>query len=224
MTKKFGCLVLIAALILSMGCTKQEDPLETFKNDMSYYYGKAENGTFHNDYLNFDLNYPENWNVVEDQIKEQMELMAAQLVERDEASLDDLDLEQIKVYNMLFLFKYPIENQEQFNPSILTIVERFEEGNIKSAAEYLEASRMLMESNDLPMGFEYEFADSFEDVEMGGKTFTVMEVNLITGISDITQKFYAHVIDDKVLNFMISYSDETEETELQGVLNTLTFN
>jgi len=224
MIKKFGCLILIVLLILSMGCTKKEDPLETFKNDMSYYYGKAENGTFHNDYLNFDLSYPEDWNVVEDQIKEQMELMAAQLVEEDETSLDDLDLEQIKMYNMLFLYKYPIENRTQLNPSLLAVVERLEEGSEVSEEEYLQASRLAMESNDLPMGFEYKIVDGYEKVQLSGKTFTVMEINIMTGVLEIGQKYYSYRVGDKMLNFMISYSDETKEKELQGVLDTLTFN
>lgn len=221
MFKRFASILLIAGLILSMGCTKKEDPLDKFKKDLDYYYGKVDDGVFNNDYVEMSLNVPEDWNIVEDQVRQQMEVMAAQLLAEDSEALADIDLEEIRVYNMLFLFKYPLEKQEKFNPSMLSVVERFEDESVENAESYLKASKALMETNDLPMGFKYVFVNDLKEVDIAGQSFTVMEVYLDTGVSKVTQKFYAKVVNDKVINFMLSFSDETEEKELMDIFETL---
>jgi len=219
-----GLLIGLLIVIFAMsGCTTKVQPMEQFNMDMDYYYGTSENNVFTNDFVNISIDTPEDWHVIEDQMKQQMLLMAEQVLGEDPEAYENIKLEDVRVYNLLFLFKYPVETQDKFNPSLLTIVERLPEEGIESEEAYLNASKELMSTNDLPMGFEYAFEETYNKEVISGKEFTVMQVALKTSVTDLNQKFFVHKLDDKVLSFIISYSTEAEEEELMNIIKTLTF-
>lgn len=217
-------LVMLCIIVLITGCKEKKEPIDLFRADLDHYYGTVDNGVFQNDFAHISMTIPDDWNIVEDQMKQQMELMAEQVLEKNPEAYEKMALEDVQVYNMLFLFKYPIENRDKFNPSLLSIVERLGEKSIANEEAYLDASKELMASNDLPMGFEYDFKDGYQKVQIGGENFTVMEVALQTSITDVTQKYFALQQEDKVLSFVVSYSTDEEQQELMKILNTLAFN
>lgn len=218
--------LLISIMVLLLfsflaGCTKSPDPKAAFDEKLTYYYGAIENNIFTNDFLGMTMEVPGDWFVVEDQIKQQIQTNAYDMLSIGENVEESIKIEELKVYNLLFLFKNPVENQNEFNPSLLTIVERLDESNVQTENEYLKLTQSLMASNELPMGFEYTFKDEFEKESVGGNEFTVMEVVLDTLIVEIHQKFYCKIFDDKALCFVVSYSNDEEEKEIQDIIYTL---
>lgn len=213
------CLGVFFLLILATGCTP--DYTEQYRKAVDTYYGTVTEDHYSNPWLKTELDLPANWNIQEDPIKAAVVAAGDQI--KDQEALDTAvkSVEGGAVYNLLQVFKNPLENQTDFNPSLIMMVERIEGKGITDAVAYLEASRQVMEQRQMPMGFEQKLEADIDAVDIGGLEFAHLPIVIETSLFTINQDYYALMLDDKMLGFSVSWRDEAERIEMMNALSTL---
>jgi len=208
-------ILLIFITALSAGCQK------TVKVTM----GEISGNTYTNDYFGVTLDLPAGWTILDDETKKLVMGVGSEMMSGgDSAKQKQLDLAQQKTLPLLFAFKFPLNYTSGPNPNIICMAEQISKLHvligIKTSQDYLEA--MKTELSGAPI--EYTFADDIYTEQIDGRTFSVLEAMLDTGIK-VYQKYYAALVDEDryVLSFVVSYSNEEEQTELANVLRTVRF-
>lgn len=209
----------LLALLLAAGCTP--DYKAQYQKAVDLRYGAVEAGHYSNTWLKTEMDIPEKWNVAKDPMRDAA--VAAGDAIKDQESLDKAktDLDALPIYNLLQVFKNPVENQKDFNPSLVMIAEKVEGKGVADATAYLEASRQAMAQRQMPMGFKQKLDAPVDSVDIGGMEFSHLQIVVETGLFTITQDCYARMQGDTVLGVMASWKDEAEKTEMMNALNTM---
>ncbi len=223
MKRRLGLLwavLLIVALATACG----PDFKSQYVKAVDSYYGTVTNDHYSNPWLKAELDLPAKWHPQEDPIKTAVISAGEQI--KDQQALDTAikNVESAAVYNLLQVFKNPVENQKEFNPSLIMMLERTEGKGIADAAAYLEISRTVMAQRQMPMGFKQNLDQPVDTVDIGGLEFAHLPIVIETSLFNINQDYYAMMLDDKMLGFMVSWRDEAERIEIMNALGTLVIN
>ena len=210
---------ILAILVFAAGCAP--DYKAEYQKTIDTYYGTVSSGHYSNQWLKLEMDVPEQWNVMEDPMK--AVVVSAGDAIKDQKALEEAvaNVEGISVYNLLQVSKNPIENQKDFNPSLVVMAERVEGKGVADAAAYLEASRAVMAQRQMPMGFTQKLEATVDTVTIGGMEFAHLPVVVETGLFRISQDQYALMQGDTVLGIMITWKDEPEKEAIMKALNTL---
>lgn len=212
------CIVVIVFLT-ALGCTP--DYKAQYQKAVDSYYGMVQAGHYSNTWLKTEMDIPEKWNVAKDPMMDAV--VSAGDGIKDQEALDKAksDLDTLPIYNLLQVFKNPVENQKDFNPSMVMIAEKIKEKGIADAGAYLEASRKAMAQRQMPMGFKQRLDAPVDAVDIGGVEFAHLPIVVETGMFQITQDCYARMQGDTVLGVMVTWKDEGERAEMMNALSTL---
>ncbi|SNS70611.1 hypothetical protein SAMN05446037_10181 [Anaerovirgula multivorans] len=184
--------------------------------------GSVEGSTYTNDYFGSTFTIPEEWVIADEEEMEMITNMGQELIAGDDEELNkEIDLSKEKTLNMVMAFKYPLTHTDGYNPNIMCIAENLNlvEGlAIKNGDDYLEYSKEVLQMSGMPYSFEDVYTE-----KIGGKEFHVLVAKLDFGVMEITQKYYSTIINKYAFNFIVSYSNDEELEELNGVLNTVEF-
>lgn len=214
---------LLMIILLTAGCSTPDFGAQ-YKKTVDMYYGTVAAEHYSNPWLKTELDLPSKWHLQEDPIKAAVVDAGDQI--KDQKALDAAvkGVETSPVYNLLQLFKNPIENQKEFNPSLVMMVARIDGKGITDAAAYLEASRQAMAQRQMPMGFTQNLEAPVDSVDIGGMEFSHLPIIVETSLFAINQDYYALQLDDKMLGFMVSWRDEADRVALMNALSTLVIN
>ncbi len=210
-----GILVLLTAL----GCTP--DYKSQYQKAVDSYFGTVEEGHYSNGWLKAEMDVPEKWAVAKDPMMDAVRSVGDAVKDQEALDKAKKDLDTLPIYNLLQVFKKPVENQKDFNPSLVMIAEKTKEKGVADAVTYLEASRQAMAQRQMPMGFEQKLDAPVESVDIGGMEFAHLQIVVETGMFQITQDCYARMQGDTVLGIMVSWKDEAEKAEMMNALSTL---
>lgn len=219
--KKSTGLFCIAVLVLltALGCTP--DYKAQYQNAVDVYYGTTKAEHYSNTWLKTEMDLPAKWNVAKDPMMDAVVAVGDGIKDQEALNKAKSDLDTLPIYNLLQIFKNPVENQKDFNPSMVMIAEKTKEKGIADAGSYLEASRKAMAQRQMPMGFNQRLDAPVDAVDIGGVEFSHLQIVVETGMFQITQDCYARMQGDTVLGVMVTWKDEGEKAEMMNALSTL---
>ena len=185
-------------------------------------YGEINNGTYSNSYFNMSIHLPDTWAIQSQAAQQAIMQTGVDLISGEDNNLKQaLKASEKQSVNMFAAFKYEQGTPVAFNPSIMAVAENVAQvPGIKRGSDYNYHVKNILQSGQL----EYNFPDETDSEQISGVSFDIMHANI--GVADtlINQKYYTTRINDYVLGFILSYSSEAEEKDLDDIMATLQFN
>lgn len=184
-------------------------------------YGVIENGSYKNSYFGMEIEVPQGWSVQSQAQLDAISGAGAELIAGDDANLKGaMEASQKQSVNLFAFFKYEQGAPVDFNPSLMAVAERVSGmPGIKRGSDYLFHSKKLLQSGQLTIDFPRENFTT----ELSGISFDVMPLTMEFNGVLVYQEYYASRFKDYVLAFVVTYSNESELTELNGYLKMLRF-
>ncbi|AOT69296.1 hypothetical protein [Geosporobacter ferrireducens] len=183
--------------------------------------GVMDKGTYKNDYFGLEMQVSEAWSIQDaEAMNEIMEIGKEIAAGDDEKKKKQLDLGDEKTLNFVMAFKYPPEQQQPINPSIICNAEKlsFLQG-VKTGEDYLESAKNMMTESQMP----YKFDKEIYTEKIGGKDFDIMEAVVEIGDMKIMQKYHTSIMKDYALNFIVTYFDDESKAEIDTILDSIRF-
>lgn len=224
---------LILILMFTVGCNKtfgksSAEIVEDFTEEIIeestekvISMGEMNGNTYTNNYFDLSFSIPETWTLKSEQQIQQMNAKgAAMIAGDDEDKKEEFKLSEIRELTLVYAAKHELGYDKGFNSSILCICENliFRGSSIKSGADHLEEVQKYLEGTNILISFS-----SITSEALGSKKFDVYRTKTTYDIGVVNQKMYSSVIDGYVLTFIITFSSEQELSELESILNTITF-
>ena len=200
-------------LFTLLGCKEAEKNFD---------YGKIENGVYTNDYFDFNIPVPQNWDVRNDEQVQQLQKKGSGLISGNnkelEAKIDEADVNTIV---LLTVFKNKEDTTAvKFNPSFILLCENLQGSpDIKKGKDYLDHAKYLMQQSKMP----YQFTPEYFTEKVGNKEFDRMDAVLDGQMGGIQQSYYSIIDKDYALSIIISFVDHDQKTELKGIINKIKF-
>ncbi|MFM9279710.1 hypothetical protein [Paenibacillus jiagnxiensis] len=199
---------------------KTESNQQASEEPRSIDLGKAEKGTYINDYFGVSFSYPEEWHVLDAEALNEVVEVGSDMIQTDSA-LEKMSLKwaQKRVLNLFEASQFPLSESTP-NTSVMVVAEKILKlQNINSGAEYLEASKKILMKSELP----YEF-EPIIPVTVGGKTFDVMKASIDFGGNEIiTQYYYSILLDNYTFNIITTSYDDESQAVVQKIIDSVTF-
>ncbi|MFN8298541.1 MAG: lipoprotein [Chitinophagales bacterium] len=208
----FGLLLLVAACNTKKGIPEEFD------------YGKIENHVYRNSYFDFRITLPESWTVKSQEEMAALQKQGQDLVAGDNSTLKKtIKASEVNTATLLMTTKYPGQDQPD-NPNFIAVAERLSSlakaaNHIDNGKDYLEATKKLMAQSAMKFEQEGDIVKS----DLSGQEFYKMTMKLDAGIAVLHQDYYATIINDFALAFVVTYVSDASKEELQGILNTIKF-
>lgn len=213
--KNLYCLSAIIILLIYGSC---RPPQLKYNFD----YGKVENNQYFNEFFGCTIDLPPDWVVQSREEMEKLQNLGKEMIAGDDKKLKkQLKASDIRSANLLTVFQYKLGTTTEFNPNISIVAENIKfSPNIKTGEDYLHYSRKLLEQSQ----FKYDsIGTSFNKVDFSGIIFARMFTSVSYMGIPIKQEYFSAVINGFSFNMVISYSNEEQKKELEGILGTLKF-
>ena len=190
--------------------------------EKNFDYGKIENGVYTNDYFDFNIPVPQNWDVRNDEQVQQLQKKGSGLISGNnkelEAKIDEADVNTIV---LLTVFKNKEDTSAvKFNPSFILLCENLQGSpDIKKGKDYLDHAKYLMQQSKMP----YQFTPEYFTEKVGNKEFDRMDAVLDGQMGGIQQSYYSIIDKGYALSIIISFVDADQKIELKGIINKIKF-
>jgi len=206
--------LIIFACFLLFGC-------DTKKAAEEINYGTIKDGVYTNSYFKMTIKAPSDWVVQSQAALEELSKRGADLIAGEDKNLKAALKESEKTtVNLISFFKFEQGQPVPFNPSFISVAEKVSQApGIKKGSDYLFHTRKFLESGQV----EYQFPDAGYTTVISGVSFDVMPAKIEIQNTMVYQKYYAAIFNDYALVFVLTYSSETEEMELNDIFNNIEF-
>jgi len=190
--------------------------------EKNFDYGKIEKGVYTNDYFDFNIPVPQNWDVRNDEQVQQLQKKGSGLISGNnkelEAKIDEADVNTIV---LLTVFKNKEDTTAvKFNPSFILLCENLQGSpDIKKGKDYLDHAKYLMQQSKMP----YQFTPEYFNEKVGNKEFDRMDAVLDGQMGGIQQSYYSIIDKGYALSIIISFVDADQKIELKGIINKIKF-
>jgi len=201
--------------IIILGCSGQE-------SQVKFDFGSVENNTYTNSYFNFKMSLPTDWTLQSHEETEDIMKEGRKLVAGDDKNLESaIKAAEINTAHLLVIYQYEMGAAVDYNPSLMLIAENLKNApGIKTGADYLFHARKLLSQSQI----QYDHLDEkFEQIDINGMIFYLMNTNINYLGYDIKQKYYSTIYKDFSLNMIISYVYDEQKTELEQSINSMMF-
>lgn len=215
MLRKLSILQIIFLSLVFFKCTCQE-------NQTNFDFGNIEDNIYTNSFFNLSINLPVDWSIQSQQEAEYLIKEGRKLVAGDDSNLENaLTAAEINTANLIILYQHELGTAVDYNPSLMMIAENLQNApGVKTGADYLFHARKLISQAQL----KYDHIDEeFEEVDINGQTFYLMNTNINYLGHEIKQKYFSTVLNGFSLSMIISYVSDYQKSELEQSINTLTF-
>lgn len=211
-----GRLRLLCALALcamSFGC--QEKVVDEIG------FGAVEDGVYRNKYFGMAVAIPSGWSIQDRKSTDAIAEIGEKAIAGDDENMQAvLKAGDIRTLYLLTVFRHPLGTPVEFNPSIICVAERIRHmPGIKRGSDYLFHARKLLEAGQM----KFTFPGEVYPETIGGVEFDVLEVHTSLPTGTVKQKYYATVIKGYALNLILSFGTEEEESALDAILGSATF-
>ena len=200
-------------------CNLQAPQTETLeaKPGKGFDYGLVDKGHYKNDFFNFEIDLPKNWVLQSQDQKEHImqsgENMIAGNDENMRAAIQEIDVTSA---NLVTVFQHELGAAVDYNPNLMLLAENLKQApGVLTGADYLFHSRKLLTHSALK--FEH-IDETFKPMNIGGRTFYLMAVDLKYMGLDIHQLYCSTIEKGFSLSIILSYvSDEQKEILMQSL-------
>jgi len=188
----------------------------TFSSDI----GEIKDGSYINNYFNLKVPVPAKFTALDE--KKRMQLMAqgANIIAGDDSNLKKmLEASKLNSINLFSFSRYPLGKPVAFNHSIICIAENIElyKDGIKSGKDYFYHVKKILNRGKL----KYNFGNTFTPKQIGECQFESTNLQTKFGNLVIKQKYYLYIYKDYVISIVITFGDDQQRKELEGILDTI---
>jgi hypothetical protein len=212
-TKLLCTAQIIVLAVLLIGCGKKaSDEID---------FGTFNNSVYTNNYFGLTVTIPADWSIQDQEAQRRLMKLGGNMLAGDDKNLKSLvKASELKTVNLFAAFKYPMGTPVTFNPSVMALAEKVSQlPGIKRGKDYLFFVRQTLESGQMQVSFPKDIYTE----RLGGVDFDVMDLELsIRGIT-VKQKYYMTIMKGYALGFIVSFTNDEEESSDQKILNTVTF-
>jgi hypothetical protein len=205
--------LLVAAIGFSPGCgRKATDEID---------FGTINKSVYQNHYFGLTVALPPEWSVQDQETRQKMMELGGKMVAGDDKNLNAaVKASEMTTVNLFAAFKHPVGTPVPYNPNIMCLAERVRHmPGIKEGKDYLFHAKRMLESSHMQVSFPKEMSAE----SMGGQQFGVMHTEMSMAGEAIRQKYYAAIIKDYALVFIVSFTTEEDELSLEKTLKTVEF-
>lgn len=184
-------------------------------------YGEIKEGIYSNAYFQLSIKLPGDWAIQSQAAQKALMETGADLISGDDENLKKvLTVAEKQTLNMFSVFKYEQGTPVPFNPSIMAIAENVGHmPGIKKGADYHFHVKKILEEGQM----NYEFPGEISTHDFSGVSFDMMPASINIGTTPVYQKYYAARIKDYMVTFILTYSSDAEESELENIMSGLAF-
>ncbi len=200
-------------LLITASCSKKAvDEIE---------YGSVENNIYKNDYFSMVIKLPEGWAVHDQESRQHIQDQGNKMVVGDDKNLKAIvRASELSTVYLFSTSKHPIGAPVTSNPTIQCIAERIRHmPGIQKGEDYLFHAKKFLEQGQMEISFPHEISTEL----IGGHSFGLLQTEIPMMGTTIRQKIYATVIKGYALLVTESFTTDDESSELDSILNTLTF-
>jgi hypothetical protein len=165
---------------------------------------------------------PQGWVIQSDEQKERMQKMGKDLIAGNDENLKAvLDAKEVRSADLFVASEHKIGAPVDFNPNISLSAENMSGmPGISSGKDYLFHAKKILQQSQVKYS---KISEEFEAVEINGKTFHRMDMELILMKTTIKQSFYSAIINGFSFSIIISYKTTEQQELLMKSVNSLTF-
>jgi hypothetical protein len=202
---------IIVCIIIFFGCSKNASREVDF--------GTIENSVYRNKYFGLTITIPAEWSIQDQESRQRIVETGTEIMAGEDKNLKAvIKASELQVVNLLFAFKHPLGTPVTSNPSIACIAERIRQTpGIKRGKDYHFHARKLLESSQMDVSFPRDISS----VKLGDVDFDIMYVQMALPGITVQQEYYATVMKDYALSFVVSFSNEKEKAELGKILDSI---
>ena len=206
-------LFIISACLLLSACDSVAEP------DIDY--GEIKDGLYTNNYFKMSIQLPSDWSIQSQAEQKKLMKSGTELLSGDNQKLKSaLKASQKQSVNMFSVFRYEQGAPVDFNPSIISVAEKVSHmPGVKKGADYLFHVKKVLNAGQL----KYDFSGEIYSKELSGVSFDVMPSVISMAGMTIKQEYYAAIMNDYALGFILSYTTDADGKALNNIINTLEF-
>jgi hypothetical protein len=203
----------VAALGLICLYTNAQTPGDTVPD-----FGSVTGSTYANKYFGLTLTIPAGWSVQDSGFKKQMSDKGKELVTSDDPNKkSEINRAVDNTLNLLTITERPPGEPGPFNAMFTCGAERFPAG-VKTDADYMSALKNTLKYAQVPITIEKDIYSE----QIGGVAFSVIDYNINYSGVIVSQKYFAHIVKNYVLFFIIIYQTPEQLKTLRETLRSVT--
>ncbi len=202
--------ILSSALVISCSDKKAID------------FGTFEAGSYSNTFFDLMLSIPDTWHVLDLESRLEIIKRGGEIVAGENKSLKAaINASDLQSINLLTAYEHPPGAAVTTNPGIMLIAEKVKHApGIKRGSDYHFHAKKLMKFSRMKVSYPQEIYEKTID----GVSFDIMETEITMGPGiSIRQRQYATIMKGYALLMALTYQDESGLSQLEEIVNTLTF-
>ena len=206
--------LLAVSVFLLPGCDKDKPAAEEIG------YGTYENSVYKNEYFGLSIPISSEWHVQDQAAKKKVMDAASKVTEGNRnlkaAAKDAL----LRTVNLCTASQHPFGTPVESNSLFVCMAERVRDiPGIKKGTDYLFQLKKHLKASQMRVTFPSEITT----LSIGGKTFDVLSVEMKGMGITLHQKHFVRIMKGYALAFAITYTNNTEESALQEILDGVSF-
>jgi len=199
--------------VLLIGCGKKAG------NEIDF--GTFNHSVYTNNYFGLAVTIPADWSIQDREAQRRIMKLGGNMLAGDDKNLKSLvKASELKTVNLFTAFKHPLGTPVAFNPSIMSMAEKVSQlPGIKRGKDYLFFVRRTLESGQMQISFPKDIYTE----RLDGVDFDVMYLEFSIRGTMVKEKYYMTIMKDYAVGFIVSFTNDEEESSDQKILNTVTF-
>lgn len=210
---RVALVLLLATMAFSPGCgRKAVDEID---------FGNVSNSVYQNKYFGLTVALPAGWSVQDQTTRQRLMELGGEMVAGDDKNLKAaVKTSEMTTVSLFAAFKHPVGTPVPYNPNIMCLAERVRHmPGMKKGGDYLFHAKRLLQSSQIQVSFPKEISTE----TIGGQQFGVMHIETSMAGMTIRQKYYAAITKGYALAFIVTFTNDEEESSLNNILKTVTF-
>ena len=212
--KLLAIVMLTTCFIFSIGC--QEKASEEVDR------GAFAGSVYRNNYFGMTITIPSDWSIQDSKSMQTLQDLGEKAIDKDDKNLKAvMAASEHQSLRLFAVFQHPLGSPVPFNPNLMSITERVHHlPGIKRGKDYHFHTRKLLESSQMKVTFPKEIYTE----TLGGVEFDVLYSETSLGTMLVKQKQFGAVMKGYILLIVSTFANDDQETTLDEILKTLTFN
>jgi len=207
----------IALALVSLIANAQTPPSASPVADVPD-FGSVSGATYTNNYFGLTLTFPAGWSVQDSNFKKQISDKGKELLTSDDPNKNsELNKAVDNTLNLLTVTERPPGSPGPLNSMLVCGAEKPPAG-VKTDAGYMLALKNTLKYAQVPVTIEKDVYSA----QVGGLAFSVIDFNTNFSGVIVSQKYYAHIVKDYVLFFIITYDTPEQLKTNAEILRSVT--